>query len=318
MFGINLFPKMKFTAQPHLDAAENVFFQRQLEEIDARARDVKYAKLKGRMSVPTQPLGAATETYTYRQFDKRAKPAPMQDMSDDLPLVNVTGAEFSFALRSFGLAFSYSRDEIAAAAKGGVPLDTMRATACREGLAQYIDSVCATGDTTFGLKGLLNLANTHVYSTPAGAAGSKAWTGTNKKTPDEVIADLNGMKRQVIVDTKEVESPTRLILPTSLHEYIANTPRSSTSDKTILKFWQENNPEVEITRWEKCAGAGTSSSNRTVMYDPNVLNLSLLMAIEYEQLAPQDRNFTSVVNARVKTGGVIAPYPKSIIYGDEF
>jgi hypothetical protein len=317
MFGINLFPPMKFAAQPHLDAAENVFFQRQLEEIDALARDVKYAKLKGRMFIPTKPLGAATETYTYRQFDKRAKPAPMQDHSDDLPLVNVHGSEFSFPLRSFGLAFGYTRDEIAAAAMGGVPLDTMRATACREGLAQYIDAVCAVGDSTFGLKGLLTLANTEVYTTPAGAAGGKNWFWTNKKTPDEIIADLNGMKRQVIVNSKEIESPTRLILATALHEYISNTARASVSDTTILKFWSMNNPDVEITRWERCAGAGTSTSNRTVMYDPSVLNLSLLMAIEYEQLAPQFKNFTSVVNARVKTGGVVAPYPKSVIYGDE-
>lgn len=310
------FPAPAYVAQPHLDAAENVFFQRELEEIDLQAKDVKYAKLKGRQLVPTKSVGPATETYTYRQFDKRAKPAPMIDLADDLPMANVKGAEFSFNLRSYGLAFQYSRDEIRAAQKVGIPLDTDRATAVREGLAQYLDAVCATGDSTFGLKGLLNLASTETYNTPTGAAGGKNWFGTNAKTPDEIIADLNGMKRQVITNSKEVESPKRLLLATDLHEFISNTPRSSTSDTTILKWWQGNNPDVMIERWERCAGAGTGSSRRTVMYDP--ANLYLLMAIEYEQLAPQERNFVYVVNARLKTGGVVCPYPKSVIYGDEF
>jgi hypothetical protein len=298
----------------HLDAAETVFFLQQLKEIEGRAFATKYAELKGRKMVPTKSVSEGTEVYEYRMMDKRGTPAPMVDMSDDLPMVNTFGSYFTIKLRSEGLGFYYTRDEIAAAAKAGVPLETDRSDACRERLAQYIDDVCATGDSAFGLKGLFNLANTLTYTTPAGASTFKAWS---TKTPDEILADLNGMIRKVVTDTKEVERPTRIILPTELDERISTTPRQSASDTTIKKFFQLTNPSVEIVSWEKAAGQGTGGSNRVVAYDPRPENVSLLMAIEYQQLAPQERNFAYVVNARVKTGGVFARYPKSIIYGDE-
>jgi len=297
-----------------LDAAENVFFQRQLEEIAAESFDVKYAELKGRKFLPTKQLAAGAETYTYRQYDWRAKPAPMIDMADDLPLANTKGTEFSFSLRSFGLAFSYSLDEIQAAMKGGRPLERERAYATRQGLAQYLDDVCATGDSTFGLKGLLNIASTATYTVPAdGTGSSKLWT---TKTPDQILRDMNGMISQVITDTKEVESPKRLVLPTAALQYISNTARSSTSDTTILEFFKGTRTDVEVVGWERNSAAGGSSDGRMVAYDPKLQNLHLLMSIEYEQLAPQQKNFVYVVNARLKTGGVVAPYPKSVIYGD--
>lgn len=302
---------------PHLDAAENSYFSRQLEEIAAESYDVKYAELKGRKFLPTKNLAHGTESYTYRQYDWRAKAAPMIDMSDDLPMANTLGSEFTFPLRSFGLAFSYSLDEIQASMKGGRPLERERAEACRLGLAQYIDGVCATGDTTFGLKGLLNLANTETYATPAGAAGGKNWFGTNAKTPDEVIKDMNAMIRQIVANSKEVERPTKMLLPTELDEYISSTPRSIHSDVTIKEFFQRTQPSCQLESWERLVDAGTGASRRIVAYDPKAVNLHLLMAIEYEQLAPQQKNFVYVVNARIKTGGVVAPYPRSVLYGDE-
>jgi hypothetical protein len=302
---------------PHLDAAENSFFQRQLEQIAAESYDVKYAQLKGRQFLPTKSIEAGAESYTYRQYDWRAKAAPMIDMADDLPMANTLGVEFTFPLRSFGLAFSYSLDEIQAGVKGGRPLERERAEACRLGLAQYLDDVCATGDATFGLKGLLNLSNTETYTTPVGTAGGKNWFGASGKTPDEIIKDLNAMKRQIVVNSKDIERPTKFILPTSLDEYISNTPRSSTSDTTIKEFWLGTNKGISTETWERLETAGTSNSTRIVAYDPKAINLHLLMSIEYEQLAPQQRNFVFVVNARLKTGGVVSPYPKTVIYGDE-
>lgn len=303
-----------YSAVPHLDAAENVFFKRQLEEIAAESFDPKYAKLIGRMMLPTKSLSAGAETYTYRSFDKRAKAAPMVDMGDDLPLVNAVGTEYTFALRSFGLAFHYTRDEIQAAAKGGFALERERASACRDGLAQYLDDVCLSGDSTFGLKGLTNLSSTNTYSVPAdGTGSSKAFAD---KTPAQILRDMNALVSTVKVATKDIESPTRIVLPIAAYEHISATARSDNSDVSILNYFKMNRPGVEVMSWEKLSTAGSGGVSRAVAYDPKASNLHLLMAIEYEQLAPQERNFNYIVNARLKTGGVVSPYPKSILYAD--
>lgn len=305
----------KYQSQITLDAAENTFFQRELENIAAESYDKKYAELIGRKLVPTKAIEAGAETHTYRQYDWRAKAAPMTDMADDLPLANTVGVEFTFKLQSSGLAFGYSDDEIRASMKAGRPLERERATACRLGLAQYVDNVCAVGDANFGFKGLTNLASTETYTVPNdGSTSSKLWS---LKTPDQILRDMNGMVSQVVVNSKGVEKPRRLLLPLAQMELITNTARSSTSDTTILEFFRGTRPDVEVMSWERLLLAGTGGTvDRMIAYNPSVSNLHLLMAIEYEQKAPQEQNFFYKVNARVKLGGVISPYPKSIIYGD--
>lgn len=297
----------------HLDAAETLFFQRELEQISAENFDIKYAELKGMRIVPVDlSVDPGAESWTYSQFDYAGKAQRVTDYAKDFPSVNASGSQASQKIVPFGDSYHYTVQEILAAAKVGRPLDRMRAKAARDVLAQRCDDICASGDGT-DLKGIVNLTGTATYATPAGAGNKKAW---KYKTPDEILADMTGMIKQVVVDTKEVERPKRIVLPTDEFEYISHTPRSSTSDTTILAYFKGTHPEVEVMSWERLSAAGTGASDRAIAYDPNPTKVRLLLPVPFEEMPPERKNMAYVVNCHMRCGGVIAPYPKSIIYAD--
>jgi hypothetical protein len=299
-----------------LDNAETVFFLRELMQIAAESYDVKYAKLKGAQNVPFRTdIDPAAETYLYRQFNSVGKAERVKGPDDKLPLVNTLGVEFTHKLAIYGTGFAYSIDEIRAGAKAGRPLDRMRAQVARKVIDQKIDDICFQGDADVGTKGLSNLSSTLTYTVTSDGTGSPAtlWSG---KTPDQILGDLNGIVSRVVTATLEVEKPTRILLPTAQYRQISTTARSHVSDTTILEFFLANNPGTTVESWERLAGAAPGPLDRMIAYDPTMMNLHLLMAIPYEQLAPQLDNWYYRVNVRTKLGGVVAPYPQSVCYGD--
>lgn len=305
--------KPKF-AVPHLDAAQNYFFLRELEQVLSEQFEVLYATLKSRMFIPTDgSIDPGAASVTARQWDKVGTAQAIADHAADVPLVNVLGSEGTQRMQDYGAGYSYTIPEIQAAAMKARPLERDRAEACRRTIEQKIDSVLATGDSAYGLSGLLSLTGTDTYATPNGGSGSTAFA---QKTPDEILKDLNGMIAQVIQNTKEVESPTLLLLPPAELQYISTTARSAVSDTTILQFFQGNRPGVRVDSWTKLTGAGAGGLDRMVAFEPNKTKVRALMAIEFEQQQPQLKNWAYVINARARTGGVVTSYPKSIIYGD--
>lgn len=300
---------------PHMDAAENAFFLRELEFISKREVMTRYAALKGRMMVPTDNEGipAGAQSHSYKVWDSKGEAKAIMDMSDDLPSVNIHGSENFQRLQPYGVSYQFSLDEIAAAAMVGRPLEADRAAVAHKVLEQKLDGIIASGDSARGLKGILSLTGTATFTPGTKAAGGLTWA---VGTSDEILADMNGIVKQVRVDTKDVESPTRIVLPISQYNLIANKARSTTSDTTILGFFKGNNPDIEVLSWERLTLAGASSNDRMLAYDPRPENIRLLMALEFTQQAPQARNMAYIVNCWIKTGGVINPFPKSVCYGD--
>lgn len=296
------------------DAGETYFFARELEQILAEQFDIKKAQLKARQMLQSRPVDRGVMSLTYRQFESFGKAKAIADHSDDLPLVNAKGLEFTQRMQSFGAAFEFSVEEIEAAARAGRPLERDRSDAARKVLDQKLDLIASLGDSSYDLKGLLSLTTTLTETATTKAAGGTAWATA---TPDEILADLNAMVNKIVVSTLEVERPTRILLPTAQYQMVSQRARSAVSDTTILQFFKANNPGIEVMSWERLslAGAGLTDT-RAVAYDPAVMNVSLLMAIDFEMQAPQLKNYAYKVNCRMRTGGVIAPYPQSLCYMD--
>lgn len=299
---------------PHLDAAENFFFARELEHIETEMLETKLVPLIGRSLVPTQGnIDPTAETYTYRVMTSFGKAQRIKDMTGDLPRANVDAVEHSSPMVSYGSAFEYSVDEVAAAARLGRSLDRARAQAAKKALDLQLESVIQTGDSAAGLGGLLNVTSADTFTPSTKAAGGLTWAVA---TADEILDDVASMITQVVNNTKGVERPTRLLLPVDSFELIKHKPRSTLSDTTILNFILSTNPGLQVMPWYALATAGAGSTRRSVAYDPTLVNVRLLMSREFEQRAPEQKGFGYVVNCRIKTGGVISEYPKSICYGD--
>ena len=301
-------------AQGRLDASEAYFFARELEQIMVEQFDVKKAALKARLFVPQDTsIDPGADIVTYTQYESFGKAKRIKDFGDDVPMVGLNGEQFPQKMQSYGLGFNYSIGELRAAAKAGRPLERDRVDAVRRGIDQAFEDVAATGDADAGLYGLLNITAADTFTATNKTGGGTAWSGA---LPDEILADLNGMVRQVKVNTKEVENISRILLPTEQYEIISNTARSSTSDTTILGFFLGNNPGIEVMSWERLSTAGSGGVTRMVGYNPDRMLVRQLVAVDFEMLAPQQVNMSYKVIAHMRTGGVISPYPKSICYSD--
>jgi hypothetical protein len=305
---------------PRFDAAESVFFKRELESIDKKVYDKKYPQLIARSLIPTiSGVAPWQKVYTWREFDKKGSAKVIADFADDLPRVDVSGEEFSQLIKTIGDAYWYSIDEIQAAKGTGTPLDEMRAMAARYFIESKIDTILATGDAATGMKGLLNLASTTSFTPGTKLAGGLTWgtiTAPNATGP-EVAADIIGIVSKLNETTKGLWSKFRVLIPLEQYNYAAQVRMSTLSDQTALEFVMKVCPFIEsITPWLKCDGAGSGGTDRMVAYPYDEMVLGALVPSEFEILPAQERNLAFVVNCKASCGGVVSRYPVAIAYGD--
>lgn len=295
----------------HLDAAENIFFQRELEQMLTEQFDVKRIPLRSKLFVPMRPgIDPGAETVGYEGSDWLGAAKEISDFSDDVPNVNVKGQQNFVPMRSYGVGCNFSLGEIRAAAKAGRPLERMRLDACRKAMDLKLDDILATGDTGRGLYGLLNQASAATVTPVAKTGGGTTWSTASA---DEILTDLYAMVDKINVDSAGAERCNQIILPLAAYRIAARKRLdASVSDTTVLEFFKSQNPGVSVDEWERCNSV--SSDTRAVAYAKEILNVHALMAVEFETLAPQVKNFATKVLCHMRTGGVVSPYPKSIVY----
>lgn len=301
-----------------LDAAENMFFSRELEFIERELLQIQRTPLKGLQLLPlASGVSEEDERYTFRMQDRLGEAKRVADYSTDLPLVNIKDSEESVELYDFGAAFGYSFKEIKQAAKLGRSLDRERMDAAREVIERKVEDICATGDSAAGIKGLLNLSNTSPFTLTTKAATGTHWIkadGSANATAQEVLNDLNGMYRAVREATVTTESVTRFVMPDKYLQFINELPRTATSDITVANFFRSTRPGVELMSWEKLLGADAGSKDMVMGYNPDARRVRLVMPNMFRMESPERRGMSYIVNCLMTTGGVVSPYPKSIVY----
>jgi hypothetical protein len=233
--------------QGYMNDDEGVFFQRQLEYIQAQSYDVLYPQLKGRtLFVNNTEGGEGIETITYRSYDKRGETAIIAGKATDLPRGDISGKEYSISVRTLGNAFGYSRQELAAARVTGMPLDARKAEATRRSYEEKVNQLIFFGSPDNNLQGFFNgpvgsPALTASRTAVAGSAASSATPWRTDKTPDEVIADLTTATTAMYADTLQLFSPDMIIMSVADKKLLQTTPRSTQSDMSILSWFLANN-----------------------------------------------------------------------------
>jgi hypothetical protein len=115
-----------------------------------------------------------------------------------------------------------------------------------------------------------------------------------------------------------VEAPNTLLLPESQYTLISTTPRSSTSDTTILEFVLSSNAWIsEIVPVYNLKGAAPSSASYdsedvAILYDRSAEKLWLETPQDVEFFPAQEKGLQFEVPAHMRTAGVIVAYPKSV------
>lgn len=297
----------------HLDADNAIFFARELEQIKSRSFDVLYPELRARSILPVSNDGGAwTETIKYNQFDKVGAAKIIADMARDFPRVDVKGKEFRKPVKPLGASYGYNFFEVEAAAHTGKSLEQMRSDAARRAILFEENRIALFGDADYDLSGFLT--NPDIPSNLVPADGIGATTTWSTKNPDQIIRDFNKTVNDIVSTTNGVEIPNTVLLPVEQFTYLASTPRSSTSDTTILEYLRQNNPFITDISWlfELNAPGFGFTGDIMVAYNRNPNKLVMEVPMDITMFPPQELGLEFLIHVASLTGGTHVYYPKSI------
>jgi hypothetical protein len=178
-------------------------------------------------------------------------------------------AKIPHQLRPWAMELKYTVLELESAAKLGRPVDQQKYEGLQLKHQMDIDEQVYIGDTTTGDTGLVNSdLVTNKQNLAAGVSGSANWS---KKSPDEILADVNTALTSVWAASAWAVIPGRLLLPPAQFGYISTQKVSNAGNVSILKYIQENNllttsgkGKLEILPVKWLVGAGTGGTIGTV------------------------------------------------------
>jgi hypothetical protein len=299
----------------NLDAVGSLFFANQLTYIQSKVYEYEYPALEAFNVLPIStdvPPGAEYVSYMAYQATGRAR--IIESYADDLPAADLQGFNMMQKIKSIGASYRYSHQEIRAAQLANLDLPFRQAEAARRAIMQTINTLAFVGNVPGGFTGFLNNPNVPIYTVPADGVGNV--TFWSAKTPDQILRDLNSLINQIVVNSNGVERPNTVLLPTDQYTYIASTPRSATSDTTILNYFLLNNPYVEqVIPVPQLAGAGPTGLDIMIAYDMSANKLVMELPMPFTQYPPQERNLEFVINCEARFGGVSIFYPLSVNIG---
>lgn len=298
-----------------VDASDTAFLTRQIEHVRSKIYEVKTPELKALQFVPMATDVPAWASHVVQvAYDDAGRARIVQNAADDFPRVDVVASESAFKIVSLGAAYGWDLAAMQQALATGVPLADRKGRTCRRVIATGIDEITATGklDTvgqTFGMVGFINSADVDIVT----MASAGQW---DDEPADVIIADVGKLISAVSQDTNEIFSCTQVLFAPALFDFIAQRPRSTTSDTTILEFLKRTNPGVSFDKWNRLKNAGASSKHRMVAYAKTPEVVEAVVPVDFTQLAPQVRNLETLVLCYARAGGCRFHHPKAVKYGD--
>jgi hypothetical protein len=289
-----------------------LFLARELESILARAFEVEYADIKYSTVIPvSSEVGNGADSFTYRVFDKQGSMKVIGDKAQDLPRADVLRKEVTHPVRSLGASFAYTVQETRAASMvPGMNLEQRRANAVRRAYEEKVQEIAYFGDAPSGMKGFFN--NNQVDKLVP-----DHWFDTVDITTDEMLQLLNEPATRIVQNSNMKEMPNTMLVPYNVYRIISTTPRSTTSDTTVMEFFLRTNPMIQaiepINELEASKSNGTLSKDRIVVYDrsPDKLQLHIPQPLEFLPPLRQALEFSVAAHARI--GGLALYYPKSAL-----
>lgn len=166
----------------------------------------------------------------------------------DVPLADVSLISVSSQFAMYAVGYRYNVEEVGKAMFAGYPLTARKAVSARQAADIFQAETALYGAGHPGWTGLLNLAGvTPALSPNTGTGSARNWVssaGVGLKTPEQIIAELNGLLMGPALVTGIMASliGDTILLPPLAYSYIATTPYGVTSPNfTILQWFMANN-----------------------------------------------------------------------------
>lgn len=183
--------------------------------------------------------------------------------TDQIGGVGVDIAKTPLPLRPWALEVKFTILELESAAKLGRPIDQQKIDALQLKHQMDIDEQVYVGDATTGDTGLMNSSQvTNVSNAVNGAGGTSTWA---TKTPDEILADVNGILTSTWEASAWAQMPDSLLIPPTQFGYISTQKVSNAGNVSIMKYILENNLlttsgkgklRIAPVKWAVGAGVG--------------------------------------------------------------
>lgn len=309
----------------HFDSAEDasVFFARELDYVKSQSYDVEYPELTALSLFPmSSEVDPGAETVTYYSYDKVGLAKIISNYATDLPRADVKGKPTTAIIKSLGASYGYSIQEMRASAMAGKSLDTRKAESARYQIDYLNNKIAWNGDEETGLRGVLSKdTDVPLYILANGAKGSTKWS---EKTEDEILADINGMLKQMARTTKKVEKADTLGLPSEAYLELQGR-RIEGTDTTVLSYIQKNLKDIkEIVSCPELDPDSTDTNPYAketggqgvmLLFRNDKRKLTLENPLPFMQYPIQTAGLEMVVPCEARTAGVLIYYPMSLLIG---
>ena len=299
----------------------SVFFARELDHVKAESYDVEYPEFTALNLFPvSNDTDPGAETVTYYTYDKTGLASVIDNYSTDLPRADVTGKPSYAQVKSIGDSYGYSAQEMRASRMAGKSLDARKAESARYQIDNLTNKIAWRGDEASGLMGVLSTGqNVPLYTITNGASNKADWAN---KTADEILADINGMQKQVARVTKNVERPDTLCVPSDVYMDIS-TRRIPDTATTVKAFLLANAPYLKdiISAAELDADAvdtnpyakATDGKGVAFLFKNDKRKMALENPMPFMQYPLQVKGLETIIPCEARTAGVIFYYPLSAL-----
>ena len=311
------------TPQMNFDDASDasVFFARELDYVKSQSYDVEYPEFTALKLFPvSSEINPGAETVTYYSYDKTGMAKIISNYATDLPRADVKGKPTTAIIKSLGDSYGYSAQEMRASRLAGKSLDARKGESARYQIDALTNKIAWCGDEESGLMGVLSDGqNIPLYTIGANASGKTKWA---EKSADEILADVNGMAKQVAKITKNVERPDTLCVPADVFMDIS-TRRIPDTSTTVLAFIQEHAPYIKnvVSTAELDADSpetnpyavGGNPQGVAFLFKNDPRKLTLENPMPFYQYPLQVEKLETIILCEARTAGVIVYYPLSAL-----
>lgn len=305
------------------DAQEAMaFIVSQLTYTEAAVFDRLYTPMQYEQLIPiTNEAGEWAESIRYEIQDYAGNGRRTSGKGKDINLVDAAYADKTFPVVNGDIGYDYTTEELRRTAFLRRPIPERKLQAAIDGYRRHMNNVALFGE--LNLTGLWNNANV-----PHGNAPNGAWLTTQAANiattgPGNILFDINNLITGIWTTTQYNDMCTTIAIAPQRYAYIASTPRSSNSDKTILQYVKENNIakverniDIEFVAGFGLDTAGVGATARMMGYVKSDMRLVMHIPLPLRFLAPQLLGLSVQVPGEYKYSGVEFRYPGSAYYSD--
>lgn len=293
-----------------IDANESMIFALQLQHLRNQIMMRPYPAYKAKNLLPMQSESSpGDEEFAYIVGDRVGVFQLIANYADDLPVTDIKGQKKVVDIKEYGGAVHYSIADQEKAATAGIPLIERKMAANREAAEAKFDEIAWVGDATAGLYGITN----HPNITSVATVGPTWATATAQQIYDALARPMV----QQATDTKGTEKPTHIVLSAAKLERARNVFFGDNTGDSALKRFKEAYPEVTIETVERMSTAGPGGVEALLAFNKDPMKIGVEAPLPYMVMPPEQRNLTTIVNARLRTAGAVVYFPLSVtmVYG---